>query len=256
MKLTNRILLIVAVVFIGILVSAPLTTQAQSQKLTSGTYMGRFRYSAYDILIDDQKLGGSTTHVDSVLNAYVEGTLVIQVDNKGKILPGIKFIPDSIPTYYIYTARFTPIVCNVTGYLEGETSIVLKQNSASSFDPKAPSFAANFTFNNVNPLSYSRMGVDTDCPEMATQSFLEQAASDQVTALNTYQLMKFTVLRVSKDQFSGTIVVPGYDKKLSTPGGFITERDKDGFFNVHRIDPLAPLTDDDLAPLVGEWRTK
>jgi hypothetical protein len=256
MKLTNRILLMTAIVFIGILILSPLEAQAQSQKISPGTYMGRFRYSAYSMMIDDQGMEGISSHFDWVQNVYVEGTLIIQVDKNGKILSGIKFLTDSIPTYYIHTVRITPSSCSVTGYLEGETKIDLKQNSAGTFDPNAPIFSANFTFNNISPLSYSSSGVDTDCPGFMSQPRMIEGVNDQIGALNKYKVMKFTVVRVSNGQFSGVIVIPGYDKKLPTPGGFIAERDKDGFFNVHKIDTLAPLTDDDLAPLVGDWRSK
>jgi hypothetical protein len=69
--------------------------------------------------------------------------------------------------------------------------------------------------------------------------------------------MEFLVVRISNGQFSGTITIPGYEKRLPTPGGFIQDRDKDGFFIVYNSDLLAPLTDDDaVVPLVEEWRSK
>jgi hypothetical protein len=256
MKLTTRILLLTSILFIGILILSPLQAQAQSQKISPGTYMGRFRYSAYNMMADDQSSGDFSSHIDMSRNTYVTGTLVIQVDKSGRILPGVKFITDSIPTYYIYTARIKPIVCSVTGYLQGETKVDLTQNSTGTSDPNAPTFSATVKFDDIVPQSYSKWGVSTDCPELATQPFMKDGVNDQIRALNRFNVMKFSVVRITEEQFSGTIVIPGYEKNLSTPGGFIADRDKDGFFNVHKTDTLAPLTDDDLAPLVGEWRSK
>jgi len=256
MKLTTRILTMTSIVFIIILLLSPLPAQARSQKISPGTYMGRFRYSAYNMMVDDQSNGDITSHVDMVRNTYVEGTLVIQVDKSGKILPGIQFITDSIPTYYIYTARITPASCSVTGYLEGETQVDLKQNSTGSFDPNAPTFAATVKFSDIIPQNFNMSGINSDCPEVGTQPFMVQGVNDQIHALNNFNKMIFSVVRITDGQFSGNIVIQGYEKKLSTPGGFISDRNKDGFFNVHKIDTLAPLTDDDLAPLVPEWRSK
>jgi len=257
MKLTTRILLITSVVFVGILLLSPLQAQAQSQKITPGTYSGRFRYSAYNMMIDDQSNGEITTHIDYVRNTYVEGTLIIEVDKNGKILPGIQFTTDSIPTYFIYTARITPMACSVTGYLEGETKVDLKQNSSGTFDPKAPDFSATVKFSDIIPQNHNMSGTNTDCPDLGSRSFMEQGVNDQIRALNNFNLMEFLVVRTSNGQFSGTITIPGYEKRLSTPGGFIADRDKDGFFIVYNIDSLAPLTDDDaVVPLVEEWRSK
>jgi hypothetical protein len=256
MKLTNRILLMTAIVFIGILILSPLEAQAQLQKISPGTYVGHFRHSAHAMMVDVQIAGKSSSHFSWVQNTYVEGTLIIEVDKNGKILSGIKFLTNSVPTYYIDTKCIIPSSCCVTGYLEGETKIDLKQNSAGTFDPNAPVFSANFTFNNVNPLSYSNSGVDTDCPGFASQSYLIEGRNAQIDALNKYKVMEFVVVGVSNDHFSGYVVIPGWDRTVPTPGGYAEWEDKDSLFNVHKIDILAPLTDDDLAPLVGDWRSK
>lgn len=256
MKFTIRILLVASILLIVITLLPPAHAQAQSEKLSPGTYMGRFRYSAYQIKIDDHDLVDIKTHAEIAQNAYVEGTLTLQVDKNGKIRPGIKFVPDSIPTYYLYTYRIVPKSCNVTGYLEGETKLDLKQNSADSFDPKAPAFSGIVRFSNIIPLSYWQTGTTTDCPGVATRSFLEKGVNEQVRALNKFSVMRFTVVSMSKDQFSGTILLDGYAKKLITQGGYVESKENDGYFNVHKIDPLAPLTEDDLASLVEEWRSK
>jgi hypothetical protein len=256
MKLTARILFLTSIVFVGILLLSPLQAQALSQKITPGTYTGRFRYSAYNMMIDDQSGGEVTTHIDYARNTYVEGTLILQVDKNGNILPGIQFETDSIPTYFIYTARITPISCSVMGYLEGETKVDLKQNSSSAFDPNAPSFSANVNFSDIIPQSYYMSGINTDCPDLGTQPFMVGGVNDQIRALNKFSLMEFLVVRITNGQFSGTVTIPGYEKRLSTPGGFVQDRDKNGFFIVYNIDLLAPLTDDDhLAPVAEEWRS-
>lgn len=256
MKSSAKILLIMIIFLVVILAAAPTTSQAKSQNLSPGDYAGRFRYSAYNMMVDDQKSGSATSHIDVARNLYVEGTIFLTVDKNGKIRSKIKITPDSVSSYYIYTARITPIECSVTGYLEGETRINIKPNSSSAFDPKSPSFSANFTLSNISPLSYFKQGINTDCPDVATRSFLIKGVNDQIRALNKYKTLKFNILRITEEGFSGDIYVPQYEKKLPTPGGFISDTDKDGFFNVYKFDQLAPLTVDDLAPLVSEWRTK
>jgi hypothetical protein len=209
------------------------------------------------MMVDDQSSAEINTHIDLARNTYVEGTLILQVDKNGKILPGIQFNTDSIPTYYIYTARITPISCSVTGYLEGETKVDLKHNSAAAFDPNAPSFSANVNFSDIIPQNHSKSGISTDCPELGTLAFMKDGVNDQIRALNSFKLMEFMVVRITNGQFSGTITIPGYEKRLPTPGGFIADRDKDGFFIVYNVNALAPLTDDDaVVPLVEEWRSK
>lgn len=256
MKSSTCILLIMIIFLMALVAPAPGISQAKTQNLSPGDYAGRFRYSAYNMMVDDQKSGSTTSHIDIVRNTYVEGTIFLTVDKNGKIRPKVRITPDSVATYYIYTARITPINCSVTGYLEGETRMTIKPNSSSAFDPKSPSFSANFTLNNISPLSYSKMGINTDCPNVATRGFLVKGVNDQIGALNKYKVLKFNILRISEEGFSGDVYVPQYEKKLPTPGGFISDTDKEGFFSVYKIDLLAPLTDDDLAPLVSEWRTK
>jgi hypothetical protein len=255
MKYVSRILILLIVFTMGVLSPPPGTALAKSNKLTPGIYMGRFQYSAYAIMVDDQKVDDITTHVDHVANVYIQGTIIIQVDKNGKINPGIKIIPDTVQTYMINTMRVNKIACSVTGYIEGETKIKMKPTSVSN-DSQAPSFSADISLSNINTLNHKKSGDDADCPSFATKKGMESGSTDQINALNKYKVMKFTIVRNSEGQFSGNIIIPGYQKKLSTPGGYILEKDTDGFFNVHLNDPLAPVTDDSTAPLVGEWRTK
>jgi hypothetical protein len=92
----------------------------------------------------------------------------MKVGKDGKIQPGFTIQPNSISTYYIYTARITPIACNVTGYMEGETKVTFTKRPF-TFNSQTPSFSANVKFNNISPLNYQRMGTYSDCPSAATR---------------------------------------------------------------------------------------
>ncbi len=257
MKASVRILLIALILFSGFMATRPIETRAQALKLSPGDYIGRFRYSAYNIMVDDQKRGDISTHIDIVRNTYVEGTLIIHVDKAGKIKSNFEVLPDSVPTYYIYNARITPIACSLTSYLEGETKIKFTPKPGYTFDPKNPALTANINISKINTLHFMQMGTNTDCPHLATRYFLERGVNDQIAAMNKFKEMNFNILRVSKDHFSGDIYLKNYTKTLPTAGGSIIDSEKDNFFIVYKSDLLAPIDDnDDVVPLVPEWRTK
>ncbi len=262
MKAAYRVLLTVLFTAAIILAQAPSITQAQAKKLTPGYYAGRFYYTADWLMLNDQSQGNLKSHLNYAGNVYIEGVIYLQVEKNGNFRSGVKIQPNSVTTYELHTFSLAPTSCSVTGYLSGDAGGKIKANSSAPLNSKIPFITASVALNNSSPMYYKKMGNDQECSYVPSQPLLQNYSNNHIAVLNKLKSMKFVVVNYAEDFINGTITVTGFAKDTPSKGGYI-KTTEDGFFLIHRFEPLAALDDDSLAPLVddsiaplGEWRTK
>lgn len=254
-----RIFLVVSFVAALVAVRAPQDTQAQTKKLSPGQYAGRFHYTLYATFVDNQAVGGITSHIESIGNIDIEGTIVLQVDKNGNFKSGMTIIPSLITTYRIHTFSLTPAACSALSYLGGETGATIKQSTSASSRNQALFFAADLNLNDISPVYFKTTGNVSDCTEFPTQATLTMITNDMIKSVNSFKAMKFLVVRNTKTSISGVVEMPGFAKKFPSPGGMYVDRDE-GSFVLYKYEPLSPLEEDppSVVPLVpsAEWRSK
>lgn len=258
MRSWQRILMILSLLITGIAAAPPVHTQAEPVSLSPGDYAGRFYYSVDWIMVDKQTRGEFTTNLNYIGNFYIDGLVTLRVDKAGKIKPGVKISPNGTYAYQIHFFSVTPADCNVRAYLSADASSTIKFKSSGT----SQSFITSLKLENLRPMHFEKKGSYNDCPRFGSQVILTGWINEHIKFVNKKQNLTFVVMNASKDSLIGSILLDGLPAKSNTPGGYTLTKDE-GRFMLYKIDPLAPLDDGALAPLVddplappSEWRTK
>lgn len=231
--------------------------QTQTLKLSPGFYAGKFIYSSYDIMLDKQTYDGQSIITNSVSNVDIEGTLIFQVNKLGNISPGAQILVTLAPAYGLHTLTMTSLNCSVTSYISAESKGKITPVTSGT---SSGVIKATLDLGSASAMYFKTMGVSEDCQPLADQEFMLEGVNNHIEVFNKLKTMQFVVVRASESSMSGSITIPGMAKKLSTPGGYISETEK-GYFQVFKTDQLSslegvdPLGGVNLAPS-GEWRDK
>lgn len=253
MKLVQRIITLVIVLVILFITVSPSTTQAATSNLTPGVYMGKFTYSYYNTIYDQQTSDdGNYVLTDSTIRIDIEGTLTIEVDKKGNIKSGAKIDLTGSPSNNYYQLVISDRNCNVVSYISSESRGSVKTNNSST---AGGVIKGDLNLGSANLDFFNVVGQSNDCQPLADQEFLLNGVNKVIEALNKFKTMQFLIVRASPNSISGTITIQDTPYKESTPGGFILLREN-GFFLVHNV--LASLDDNPSSESSssGEWRTK
>lgn len=245
------------VIFLVALLSpiSPQAARAASVKLTPGFYTGKFTYSSYSTIFDNQQFDdGSFVKTDSTVNVDVEGTLTFEVDKKGNIQPGAKITITGVPSNAYYQLIISDLKCNVISYVNAESSGSAKTSPSGS---TSGVIKGDLNLASASLQFFNVAGQTDDCQPIADQNFLLKGINKHVATLNKFKTMQFIIVRASKTSISGTVTIEGTPTKLSTPGGFIRIREN-GFFLAQNV--LSSLTGDQTSGISlsprGEWRDK
>jgi hypothetical protein len=246
MKSSKRILFSAAILVLGLLVvgartqPSPPAQPKASAAFSPGDYTGTFQ-------LDIREMANSSTtspqlSVNFMDNHDIDISGYIDVHMTGPTTGTVLVVPTR---YIIYAIRDVSgegsgVKCKMTGYLNGDATIIFLSHLLNNYDPQTQSFKSDLIISEWSRQDFQNIAVSNvpACSQQVNEEQMTRQMQNFFDNINKYGTTHFYVKDSGKSALYGTVELADYAKLVKMPGGQL-ERTTSGHWSVYK-EPSKP----------------